>query len=191
MPRTMLPIILVAGIALVPLFCRAQEGFSWQSVKINQATSDVTFPAAPGSDATNNNCLICHSAGMVLTQPAMSKADWRAEVEKMRTTFKAPIDPKDVDAIVDYLVSIRGWDTAAPDKQISARQADPNRGAVIAAQGSPGGAPACARCHAFNGGSDGSGAFPRIAGLPTYYFVMQLRELGSGVRENGIMSPIA
>jgi hypothetical protein len=33
----------------------------------------------------NGNCLACHSAGMVLTQPALSAAQWRAEVEKMRT----------------------------------------------------------------------------------------------------------
>jgi hypothetical protein len=51
--------------------------------------------------------LACHSAGMVLNQPA-SKAQWQAEVEKMRQAYKAPVDPKDVDAIVDYLVSIRG-----------------------------------------------------------------------------------
>jgi hypothetical protein len=30
-----------------------------------------------------------------------------AEVIKMRTAYKAPIDPKDVDAILDYLVSIK------------------------------------------------------------------------------------
>jgi len=34
---------------------------------------------------------------MVLNQPALSKAQWRTEVEKMRTAYKAPIDPKDVD----------------------------------------------------------------------------------------------
>jgi hypothetical protein len=45
---------------------------------------------------------------MVLNQPALSKAQWKAEVDKMRTAYKAPIDPKDVDSIVDYLVSIRG-----------------------------------------------------------------------------------
>jgi hypothetical protein len=45
---------------------------------------------------------------MVLTQPALSKAQWHEEVEKMRNAYKAPIDPKDVDAIVDYLVSLRG-----------------------------------------------------------------------------------
>ena len=50
--------------------------------------------------------LACHSADMVLNQPAMSNTQWRAEVEKMRTAYKAPIDPKDVDAIVEYLVTL-------------------------------------------------------------------------------------
>jgi hypothetical protein len=45
---------------------------------------------------------------MVLTQPALSKEQWRTEVEKMRTAYKAPIDAKDVDAIVDYLIAIQG-----------------------------------------------------------------------------------
>jgi hypothetical protein len=45
---------------------------------------------------------------MVLNQPALSKAQWHAEVDKMRTAYKAPIDPKDVDAIVDYLVRLGG-----------------------------------------------------------------------------------
>ena len=60
----------------------------------------------PGADAANNNCLACHSAGMVLNQPAMSKAQWQAEVEKMRTAYKAPIDSSDVGSIVDYLAGI-------------------------------------------------------------------------------------
>ena len=69
--------------------------------------------------------------------------------------------------------------------------ADPNHGATIAAQGTPAGAPGCAQCHAFNGASDGSGAFPRIAGLSAYYLTKQLRDFASGTRLNAIMSPIA
>ena len=46
-------------------------------------------PDGPGSDLVNGNCLACHSAGMVLTQPALSPMQWRAEVEKMRTAYKA------------------------------------------------------------------------------------------------------
>lgn len=60
----------------------------------------------PGADAVNANCLACHSAGMILAQPRLSHAAWQAEVEKMRKTYKAPVDEKDVAAIVDYLASL-------------------------------------------------------------------------------------
>lgn len=70
------------------------------------------------------------------------------------------------------------------------RQTDVDHGAIIAAQG-VGGAPACAQCHAFNGGSDGSGAFPRIATQSNSYLAQQLRAFASGVRANAVMSPIA
>jgi cytochrome c553 len=72
-----------------------------------------------------------------------------------------------------------------------AREPDAKHGAVIAAQGTPNGAPACAQCHAFNGVSDGSGAFPRIAGQPAYYLTKQLRDFTSGIRANAIMTPVA
>src|ERR1700719_614917 len=71
------------------------------------------------------------------------------------------------------------------------RQPDVQHGAVIAAQGTAAGAPACAQCHAFNGGSDASGAFPRIAAQSAYYLSGQLRDFASGVRESAIMSQVA
>jgi hypothetical protein len=64
-----------------------------------------TFPG-PEADVLTNNCLACHSAGMVLTQPRLSRADWQAEVNKMRATFKAPITETDVSAIVNALVNL-------------------------------------------------------------------------------------
>ena len=74
----------------------------------------VTLPdglkpfSGQGADAINNNCLACHSRGMVLTQPALPKAVWEAEVAKMRNVFKAPVSDGDVPAIIDYLVRIKG-----------------------------------------------------------------------------------
>ena len=75
-------------------------------------------------------------------------------------------------------------ETAAPRPDIE-------NGAVIAAQGTAAGAPGCARCHAFNGASDGSGAFPRIAGQSRRYLAKQLGDFASGARVNAVMSPIA
>jgi cytochrome c553 len=71
------------------------------------------------------------------------------------------------------------------------RQADANQGAVIAAQGTAAGAPACAQCHAFNGVSDSSGAFPRIAAQSAFYLSKQMHDFASGVRDNAVMSPVA
>jgi cytochrome c553 len=64
-------------------------------------------------------------------------------------------------------------------------------GARIAAQGTMAGAPPCAQCHAFNGVSDASGAFPRLAGQSTSYLAQQLRDFASGVRTSALMTSIA
>ena len=107
MMRTFLPIALAAGVALSPCCAQAEGKLSLRSVSVDLPSGDRMFPGGPGADAINNNCLACHSAGMVLNQPALPKAEWQAEVDKMRATYKAPIDTKDVDGIIDYLVSIK------------------------------------------------------------------------------------
>jgi hypothetical protein len=104
----LLPIALVVGVALAPVCARAESQLSLKSVSVDLPPGDDMFPDGPGADAIDNNCLACHSADMVLNQPALPRVQWQAELEKMRTTYKAPIDPKDVDAILDYLVSVKG-----------------------------------------------------------------------------------
>jgi hypothetical protein len=108
MVRTLLPIALVVGVAFAPFCAQAKSQLSLKSVNVDLPPGDGMFPNGPGADAINNNCLACHSADMVLNQPALSKAQWEAQVNLMRTAYKAPIDPKDAGAIVDYLVSIKG-----------------------------------------------------------------------------------
>ena len=108
MSRRALPIALAGLAALAPIAARAEGQLTLKSVKVDLPFGDRMFPNGPGADAINNNCLACHSVGMVLNQPNLSKAQWQAEVEKMRNTYKAPIDPKDVDAIVGYLTATKG-----------------------------------------------------------------------------------
>jgi cytochrome c553 len=85
-----------------------------------------------------------------------------------------------------------GWaGVTSPQTSSGMHAPDPRRGAVIAAQGTAAGAPGCAQCHAFNGVSDGSGAFPRIAGQSASYLGKQLRDFSSDMRVNAIMTPIA
>jgi cytochrome c5 len=80
-------------------------GVTLRSVNLDFPNRDRQFEG-PGADVVNNNCLTCHSAGMVLTQPRLPRAVWQAEVEKMRNTYKGPIDAGDVPAIVDYLATL-------------------------------------------------------------------------------------
>jgi hypothetical protein len=103
-----LPAIILLGVASMPLVARAVTPFELKSVKIDLPDSDRMFPDGPGSDAINNNCLACHSAGMVLNQPALSKQAWAAEVNKMINNYKAPVAPEDVGPIVEYLTSLKG-----------------------------------------------------------------------------------
>ena len=84
-----------------------QDKLPIKSTSVDPPAGDAQFPG-PGADAINNNCLACHSADMVLNQPALPRATWDAEVHKMINTYKAPVDPKDVDSIVDYLVRTKG-----------------------------------------------------------------------------------
>jgi hypothetical protein len=94
--------------ASAPPSTNAPQTFVLKSVSVELPTSDITFPGGAAADAINANCLACHSASMVLTQPSLAKAAWAAEVDKMIHTFKAPIDQGNATAIVDYLVETKG-----------------------------------------------------------------------------------
>ena len=85
----------------------AGAGVTLHSVNVEFPDPGRMFPGDAKAEAINNNCLACHSAGMVLTQPGLSRAEWQSEVEKMRSTYKAPVEESDVPAIVDYLVALK------------------------------------------------------------------------------------
>jgi hypothetical protein len=46
---------------------------------VDLPAGDDLFPGGTAADAINNNCLACHSADMVLNQPA-PRVTWEAEV---------------------------------------------------------------------------------------------------------------
>ena len=106
MSRTMFTLALLSAAAAMPLAGYAQSPLTLKSVSIDLPDRGTMF-SGPGSDVVNNNCLACHSAGMVLNQPALAAAVWQAEAEKMIHVYKAPVDEKDVPAIVTYLARIK------------------------------------------------------------------------------------
>ncbi|HMO28480.1 cytochrome c [Enterovirga sp.] len=67
-------------------------------------TAELRPAKHPGFEAAQNNCLACHSADYVLTQPPKSGPGfWQATVTKMVKVYRAPIDEADAKAISDYL----------------------------------------------------------------------------------------
>lgn len=70
----------------------------------------------PSAETINANCLSCHSGEMVLNQPHLTPIEWQAEVTKMRTTYKAPVEASDDAAIIAWLVAMQASrsDIAAP-----------------------------------------------------------------------------
>jgi len=85
-----------------------------KSVSVELPTSDRTFPDGPGATEISNNCLVCHSAGMVLNQPALPAAAWAGEVHKMVSVYKAPVSDQDAAAIVAYLTRLKGANAQSP-----------------------------------------------------------------------------
>ena len=104
MLRAVLPMVAVLVLVLLPHPGQAAAIITLKSLKLDVPTSDTMFPAGPGSDAINNNCIACHSADHVLNQPSLSREAWQEVVNKMITAYKAPVGPDDAKAIVDYLV---------------------------------------------------------------------------------------
>jgi cytochrome c5 len=80
----------------------------WAIVRVELPASDEAFPPGIGADIASSQCLICHSAGMVLTQPPLKKDEWRAEIMKMRSSYGAPIPEDQVDGLSEYLKNING-----------------------------------------------------------------------------------
>ena len=105
MIRRTLALGFVTAAMLIGSAVEAKLAITFKSVDVTLPQSNRTLPNAP---AVATVCLACHSAGMILNQPALPKTAWEAEVNKMRDTYKAPVDAKDVPKIVDYLDAIKG-----------------------------------------------------------------------------------
>lgn len=103
--KTILPLLFFVGSTVA----MADE------VKITLPPETTFFKTAPGAELAQANCLICHSAEYVATQPPMARAFWEAEIKKMRDKYGAPTPDTAVTALVDYLAGNYGA-PAAPAK---------------------------------------------------------------------------
>jgi cytochrome c5 len=108
MLRSVLTMAAALGLVVLSHSGQAATITTLKSLKLDVPTSDAMFPAGPGSEAINNNCLACHSADHVLNQPSLSREAWQEVVDKMIRAYKAPVGADDAKAIVDYLARTKG-----------------------------------------------------------------------------------
>jgi mono/diheme cytochrome c family protein len=80
----------------------------WEKVSVDLPASKIAFPPGDGAVIANAQCLICHSAGMVLRQPPLTQDEWVGEINKMRNAFGAPVPADQVQALAQYLHTING-----------------------------------------------------------------------------------
>ena len=119
---------------------------------------EVTLPAEtasykaselPGYRLVQQNCMTCHSAQYVQSQPPSStRTYWEATVKKMKKPFGAPLKDEDMPAMVDYLVKTygaeRGKDSqgaAAAHPAVQASAAPQDARSLLSANN-------CTACHA-------------------------------------------
>ncbi len=77
-------------------------------VDVSLPVSREVFPPGPGAEIANGQCLICHSAGMVMRQPPLTLREWTAINNKMRVAYGAPLPAEQVDTLAQYLYRING-----------------------------------------------------------------------------------
>ncbi|QDV32957.1 c-type cytochrome [Tautonia plasticadhaerens] len=150
-PRIALPVF---GLALAALALASSPAPGGAGVR-DQADDERVFALELGRRSFENNCLMCHSAGMVESL-RLTPEQWAAEVDKM-IGWGAPVPPEEKDGLVGYLVSSFPTDGEAPPPPMLALDAarlptlpepeadalpegDPDRGASLIAEH-------CATCH--------------------------------------------
>ena len=104
------PAVLLKFVALALAIAAASHLTAAERSELPPETA--TFKPGPGVEVVKAQCLVCHSADYVSTQPRLPRAFWKANVQKMKEKFGAPIPADKVDVLVEYLATTYG----APDK---------------------------------------------------------------------------
>lgn len=69
----------------------------------------IKLKNGPGKDKVEENCGACHSLDYIqMNSPFLDGPKWEATVKKMAGPLGAPIDAKDMPAIIEYLTKNYG-----------------------------------------------------------------------------------
>ncbi|MEO8520765.1 MAG: c-type cytochrome [Acidobacteriota bacterium] len=114
----------VATLAIVGVHAQTQR------ITLPPDTSRLRPSSLRGSAIAQQKCGICHSADYVSFQPpAMTQAQWTAEMTKMRQAYGAPLDDQDIKSLGAYLAVAYGSASATDTSVIEASGQPPGTGA--------------------------------------------------------------
>jgi cytochrome c553 len=69
----------------------------------------VQLKEGPARDLVLGRCAACHSQDYIpMNSPFLDRKAWEAEVNKMVKAYGAPMDPGELERIVDYLAANYG-----------------------------------------------------------------------------------
>ncbi|MGO9058004.1 MAG: cytochrome c [Candidatus Binataceae bacterium] len=78
-------------------------GIVLKSQRIEIPSHGREFAGGPQASVANTYCLMCHSGGMVLTQPPLSLPAWKAELNKMIKSYGCPLPEGDIDELAQFI----------------------------------------------------------------------------------------
>src|SRR5206468_2701599 len=100
-PTVAMAASVVAGLFLTSSVLNAAEKFSLPP-------ETAAFKNGPGVEIALAQCVLCHSADYVSTQPRLPRASWKASVQKMRDKYGVPLPENQLEPLTDYLVRTYG-----------------------------------------------------------------------------------
>lgn len=102
-PMKQLPLYLLAGFLGFLAFSACAE-----PLKIVLPPETSAFRVVSGAEIAMAQCLQCHSAEYITTQPRLGRNAWKASIEKMRSKYGAVVAPETEVALLEYLVGTYG-----------------------------------------------------------------------------------
>ena len=89
------------------------SGFA-EPLKIVLPPETASFRTAPGAETAMAQCLQCHSAEYITSQPPLGKDAWKASIAKMRAKYGAAVSPEAEAVLLEYLVGAYGKPPVTP-----------------------------------------------------------------------------
>ena len=107
----------ILGCAVVGLGLFLEVAAFAGPLKIVLPPETASFRANPGAELAMAQCLQCHSAEYITSQPPLGRDAWKASLAKMRSKYGAAVSPETEALLLDYLTATYGPSAGQPPQR--------------------------------------------------------------------------